>query len=255
MEQLRDALHGGSFCSPIIDLRQYTLHPGTRDSFVELFDREFVETQEAAGMRILGQFRDLGDPNRFVWIRGFRDMPSRERALTTFYVHGDAWRAHGERARTMMIDSSDALLLHPAWQDAGFHLPDAAERPPLEAGIPEGLIVATLHHLPAPVDDAFLDFYREEVMPVLVDAGASVVAAFATEHSPNNFPPLPLRERENVFVLFNGFGDLDAYHRHMSAVGRHRRWRPEIYPALLSRLQRPPQTLRLAPTSRSQIRA
>src|SRR5439155_10483603 len=48
-------------CSPIVDLRQYTLYPGTRDGFVELFDREFVETQEASGMRVIGQFRDLGD--------------------------------------------------------------------------------------------------------------------------------------------------------------------------------------------------
>jgi hypothetical protein len=29
-------------CSPIIDLRQYTLYPGMRDEFIELFDREFV---------------------------------------------------------------------------------------------------------------------------------------------------------------------------------------------------------------------
>jgi hypothetical protein len=32
----------------------------------------FVETQEATGMRVIGQFRDLGDPNRFVWLRGQR---------------------------------------------------------------------------------------------------------------------------------------------------------------------------------------
>ena len=64
-------------CSPIVDLRQYTLFPGTRDAFVQLFDREFVETQEEVGMRIIGQFRDLGDPNRFVWLRGFADMTAR----------------------------------------------------------------------------------------------------------------------------------------------------------------------------------
>lgn len=32
--------------SPIVELRQYTLHPGKRDTLIELFDREFVETQE-----------------------------------------------------------------------------------------------------------------------------------------------------------------------------------------------------------------
>lgn len=35
-------------------------------------------------MRAIGQFRDLGDPNRFVWLRGYPDMPAREKALTAF---------------------------------------------------------------------------------------------------------------------------------------------------------------------------
>ena len=42
----------------IYELRQYTLWPGKRETLVELFDREFLESQEATGMRIDGQFRD-----------------------------------------------------------------------------------------------------------------------------------------------------------------------------------------------------
>ena len=59
-------------CCPIVELRQYTLHPGQRDVLIDLFDREFVESQEALGMKIVGQFRDLDNPNRFVWLRGLR---------------------------------------------------------------------------------------------------------------------------------------------------------------------------------------
>ena len=33
---------------PVLELRQYTLHPGRRDELVALFEREFVEPQEAA---------------------------------------------------------------------------------------------------------------------------------------------------------------------------------------------------------------
>ncbi len=62
---------------PVVELRQYTLRPGQRDVLIDLFDREGVESQEAAGMAIVGQFRDLDDPDRFVWIRGFASMPSR----------------------------------------------------------------------------------------------------------------------------------------------------------------------------------
>ena len=52
-------------------------HPGQRDVLIELFDWEFIETQEAVGMKVIGQFRDLDDPDRFVWLRGYQDMPSR----------------------------------------------------------------------------------------------------------------------------------------------------------------------------------
>ncbi|MEU3192720.1 NIPSNAP family protein [Streptomyces sp. NPDC006992] len=68
----------------VIELRQYTLRPGRRDELVDLFEREFVESQEEVGMRVLGQFRDLDDPDRFVWLRGFPDMASRRRGLTEF---------------------------------------------------------------------------------------------------------------------------------------------------------------------------
>lgn len=50
---------------PVVELRQYTLHPGRRDALIDLFDREFVEPQEAVGMTVLGQFRNLDWFGRF----------------------------------------------------------------------------------------------------------------------------------------------------------------------------------------------
>jgi hypothetical protein len=67
-------------CCPIVELRQYRLNPEQRDVLIDLFDREFVESPEALGMKIIGQFRDLDNPNRFAWLRGFWDMPSRAQA-------------------------------------------------------------------------------------------------------------------------------------------------------------------------------
>ena len=61
----------------VFELRQYTLHPGKRDTLIELFEREFIEPQEAAGMHVIAQFRDLDDPDRFVWIRSFPDMAAK----------------------------------------------------------------------------------------------------------------------------------------------------------------------------------
>src|SRR5258708_4532773 len=55
----------------VVELRQYTLRGGRREDLISLFEREFIESQEALGVRVLGIFRDLDDPDRFVWTRGF----------------------------------------------------------------------------------------------------------------------------------------------------------------------------------------
>src|SRR5919199_1692664 len=96
--------HEGAAMAEVLELRQYTLHPGRRDELIELFDREFVESQEAVGAQVLGQFRDLDDQDRFVWLRGFADMATRGRALPAFYG-GPVWREHSAKANATMIDS------------------------------------------------------------------------------------------------------------------------------------------------------
>lgn len=244
-----------TFASPIVDLRQYTLYPGTRDDFINLFDGQFVETQEACGMRLIGQFRDLGDPNRFVWMRGFDDMPSRERALNAFYHHGEAWARYGEQARSSMIDSTDALMLRPLSPERGFQLQEPALRPALESLPPASLFVVTLYYLPDRPAPDFLDFFIHTVEPTQARAGARFVGLFTREYSANNFPRLPLRENEHGVVSFTAFDSIDAYDRYLTAIGRDRDWRSDVYPALVSRLYGRPQVLRLSPTSRSLLRA
>ena len=237
-------------CCPIVELRQYTLHPGKRDVLIDLFDREFVESQEALGMKIIGQFRDLDNPNRFVWLRGFRDMPSRAQALKNFYG-GPVWKAHREAANATMIDSDNVLLLHPATPTSGFSLANR-ERPRLRSNETRSeLIVATIYYFDAPVEAGFLEFFEKTVNPAAIGSGATVLAYFTTEHSENTFPALPVREGENVFVWFARFNDAAAYERHIAALTQFPRWRDEISKELARCLKRPPEILKLWPTTRS----
>jgi hypothetical protein len=238
--------------SPIVELRQYTLHPGKRDVLVDLFEADLaganlIEGQEATGMKVIGQFCDLDDPNKFVWVRGFPTMSEREQSLTEFYG-GPVWDANREVANGAMVDSDDVLLMRPARADSAFTLD--GERPPPGAagGTDRGIVEATILSLGAPADDELVAFFEDEIAPHIARAGASVLAYLVTEASENTFPSLPVREGEAVFVWFGGFADGAAY----EAASRER---TEAVDAARRSpgLALPPNVLRLAPTPRSQL--
>jgi quinol monooxygenase YgiN len=230
----------------IVELRQYTLHPGQRDTLIDLFEAQFIETQEQSGMRVLAQFRDLDDPDRFVWLRSFADMPSRKDALEHFYG-GPAWKANRDAANATMIDSDNVLLMRPADARSRFDLAGRA-RPALDAAPAIGsLVAATIYYLREPASSALLDLVRTRIEPQWQKAGAKTLAIFATEPAENTFPRLPVR-RETVLVTFVAFDDEAAHRRFtMSAVR-------EDDAALQAYLARAPQTLRLQPTRRSLLR-
>ena len=212
----------------VIELRRYTLHPGRRDELIELFDREFVESQEALGMRVFGQFRDLDAPDRFVWVRGFEDMSSRVAGLTAFYS-GPVWRAHGKAANATMIDSDDVLLLRPL--GPGFAVDER-----LRDVEPASLVLATICHPHTP--EGFAPLLAE--LPALLEkAGATLLGQLETEPAANNFPALPVRTGEHVFVWLASFRDEQA-------IAEWAGLEPEL-PARVTRL-------RLAPTPRSLLR-
>jgi NIPSNAP protein len=238
-------------CCPVVELRQYTLHPGQREVLIELFDREFVESQEALGMDVIGQFRDLNNPNRFVWLRGFRDMPSRARALEDFYG-GPVWKAHREAANATMIDSNNVLLLRPARPGSKFQVRNGRPRVGAKDN-DKSLIVATIYYFDSPVTDDFLAFFEDTLKPTLTDAGASILAYFVTEHSQNNFPRLPVREGENIFVWFSSFPDEASYMEHQAALTKSQRWLDEVSRNLERWLKRNPEVLKLSPTERSRL--
>ncbi len=143
-------MQSSPLCCPVVELRQYTLHSGKRDVLIDLFDREFVETQEAVGVKVIGQFRDLDHPDRFVWLRGFPDMTSRAKALTDFYG-GPVWKAHREAANATMIDSDNVLLLRPALPTSGFSLGNLKRAPVGSDEVPASLVVATIYYFADPV--------------------------------------------------------------------------------------------------------
>ncbi|MGC4940252.1 NIPSNAP family protein [Kribbella sp. DT2] len=229
-------------CCAVLDLRQYTVFPGRRDELIELFDREFVEGQEAYGMHLCGQFRDLDDEDRFVWMRGFASLEARAEALNGFY-YGPTWKAHAAAANATMRDSDNALLLRPVWFGPEFPAVDALRPPVGSEEVPGSVVVGAVYHRPS-VDDGFVEFFLSEVVPLL----PPLAAVLETLPAENNFPALPLRD-ETVLVWLARFDDESAWEGQLSSSAE---WQ-EVTAELDRRCVRPAQELRLRPTARSQF--
>lgn len=234
----------------VLELRQYTLHPGERDTLIELFDREFVEPQEALGMAVMGQFLDLDAPDRFVWLRGFADMDSRARGLAAFY-DGPVWHEHRDAANATMVDSDDVLLLRPAWPGAGVSMRARHRARGAGGPAPAGVLSAVVLPLREPASAEVLRHCREALTPCLQSGGADVLGWYATESAPNNFPRLPVREGEQVLVVFAMFPHAQA----LEAFDRSGAWSRALEGGPSTLRADTPDTLRLLPTTRSAIHA
>lgn len=227
----------------VIELRQYTLKPGRRDELIELFERELIEGQQAAGMRILGQFHDADDADRFVWLRGFIGMAARRQALADFYG-GPVWQAHRSAANDTMLDSDDVLLLRPAYPGSNFNPSSTPEQ-----GV-GGSLFATLQAFDAPVSDEALAFFAQVLVAAWARTGVPVLASFSTEYSANDFPALPVRDGEHLLLWFSRHADAAAYRRHQAQLAE---W-PRVSAAWARLAPRPAQVLELRATSRSWLR-
>lgn len=230
-----------TLASPIVELRRYKLRPGARETLIELFERELIESQEADGMTLIGQFREVANPDVFTWLRGFPSMSLRTAALERFYS-GPVWSAHRNSANATMLDVDDVLLLRPARSDSAFRLEGERAEIGSERSS-SGVIEATILHLEGPPESSgIVSFFELAISPALESSGGTVLGYFLTERSPNNYPRLPIREDANVLAYFTGFGE-----------GRRLEDRLAVDQA--PGLARPPEVIVLEPTAQARLRA
>jgi hypothetical protein len=76
----------------LVEIRRYVIVPGRRDEFVAWFENTVVPAMEAAGMKIIGRYLSLDDPDVFFYLRGFADEAERDRQYAAFY-DSDPWLA------------------------------------------------------------------------------------------------------------------------------------------------------------------
>ena len=97
----------------IIEMRTYKLKRGMRDPFLQVFRTRSVPAHAEIGMRILGPFLSLEDPDTLFFMRGFPDLASRDPMKARFY-EGELWTRELEHVLMPMIETYDVVLVDDA---------------------------------------------------------------------------------------------------------------------------------------------
>ena len=107
----------------IVEVRSYRITPGKRDEFIEFFETRSITALQSCGMKIVGPFIDLENPNKFMFIRAFPSMEDLHRMKEEFY-EGKLWKEELEQIAMPMMESYDVMLCETA---PGFVMDDLRE--------------------------------------------------------------------------------------------------------------------------------
>jgi hypothetical protein len=94
----------------IIEMRTYKTKPGMRAKFLEVFRSRSIPAHTEIGMKILGPFLSVEDPDTFFFMRGFPDLPSREPMKAKFY-EGELWKSELENVLMPMLEKYEAVVV------------------------------------------------------------------------------------------------------------------------------------------------
>lgn len=94
----------------IIEMRTYKTKPGCRSKFLEIFRSKSMPAHAEIGMKVLGPFESVEDPDTFFFMRGFPDLASREPMKAKFY-EGELWKRELENVLMPMLEKYDVVLV------------------------------------------------------------------------------------------------------------------------------------------------
>jgi len=94
----------------IVEMRTYKTKPGLRARFLEIFESRSVPAHRQIGMKILGPFLSVEDPDSFFFMRGFPDLASREPLKALFY-EGELWKRELEHVLLPMLEKYEVAVV------------------------------------------------------------------------------------------------------------------------------------------------
>src|SRR5919109_1800885 len=94
----------------IIEMRTYRTKPGMREEFLATFRTKSMPAHHEIGMKIMGPFPSIEDPDIFFFMRAFPDLASREPMKAKFY-EGELWKQELEHKLMPMLEKYDVVLV------------------------------------------------------------------------------------------------------------------------------------------------
>ena len=97
----------------IIEMHTYKTKPGRRFDFLDIFRAKSIPAHIEIGMKILGPFLAVEDPDTFFFMRGFPDPPSREPMKEKFY-EGELWKRELKNLLMPMLEKYEVVVVEDA---------------------------------------------------------------------------------------------------------------------------------------------
>ena len=240
---------GSNSTAAVIELRNYPMRPLGRDSFIDNFEAHYLEEIERFGAFVMGQFRVMDEPNRFVWLRGFSDMAVREASLRGFYA-GEVWKRHGQISMALFLRPLTVRLLRPL---AGTDLTAGATLASTLSAFAAGtcsvetdvVVVDILRAADSERRDGLADSLRGSARS-LTGEDSELRGLLVAEERTDGWEEEVVRDLDEVVMV--------TAHRGPEAASRHARVVSDLVRRSRVELRGPPTSLTLLPTMRSALR-
>ena len=163
----------------------------------------------------MGQYKIKGAEDNFFWIRGFRDMGLRKKALNEFY-HGIVWKQNRTAANSMIVNNDNVNLLKP------LNVKDNSNETEFSFNTnwflkEKGIAVVDFYTSNTKLDK-LIEFVKKRYFPILVSVGVDNTSFWVSETSLNDFAVLPVFQDKNLLVQITFYKDELEYQTKMKFV-------------------------------------
>ncbi|WDF65457.1 hypothetical protein [Flavobacterium sp. KACC 22763] len=188
----------------VLEVRNYLLKPNLADAFSDFFHTKFVEPMQKLGGYTLGEFKIENSNDRFVWLRGFKDMSTRVKFLNDFYCESAVWKENGKAANEMMINSDNVYLLKPLYKSSNLKTN-------------KGITVIDFYICNSTLERV-IKLFEQEYIPFLSSINSTDISFWISEMKENDFPRLPVFQDKNLLVTITHYKDKNEFEMKQKAI-------------------------------------